>query len=279
MLSKHLVKKLTVLGAVLGLFLGLSGPALPTAQAAPCGRASGCTAFELVHAGASYDWYPVKHRYEFKGGRRAPSEWHKAGRGKLYQQNGMLTLVAPKGRANSVRTIWTGVGYRQGRWEVRMRTARESAGNTDYRVVLSLVPMSKRQRHCGAQDIDFLDYTPKKAHTANFNIHTMPANRFAAREELKRKVGSDEWHEFAVEVTRNHISWFIDAHVVRTEKRPAALSGRKYTMQAALVAQPRHKMNKTRVQLDWARYWTMKKKSSKSIKAPGTTRKRYADAC
>ena|SRR4051794_3183683 len=275
MLSKHLVITLTALGVVLGLFT----PTLPSAQAAACGRPSGCTAFELVHAGASYGWYPVKHRYEFKGGRKAPRSWHKAGRGKLYQQNGMLTLVAPKGRAGDVRTIWTGVGYRQGRWETRMRTDRESKGNTDYRVVVSLVPESKRQRHCGAQDIDLLDYNPQRSHTANFNIHTLPNRRFSASETLKRKVGGDEWHEFAVEVTRSHISWFIDAHVVRTEKRPAALSGKKLTMQAALVAEPGHKMNKTRVQLDWARYWTLKKKNKKSVKAPGTSLKRYPDAC
>jgi hypothetical protein len=275
MLSKHLVLKLTALG----VFLGLLTPVLPSAQAYPCGRPSGCTAFELVHAGASYGWYPVKDRYEFKGGHAAPSNWHKAGRGKLYQTNGMLTLVAPKGRSNGVRTVWTGDGYKKGRWEVRMRTDRESKGNTDYRVVLSLVPESKRVRHCGAQDIDFLDYTPAKAHSANFNIHTLPNHRFAAQEDLKRKVGGDEWHEFAVEVTPKHISWFIDAHVVRTEKRPAALSGKKYTMQAALVAEPGKKMNKTRLQLDWARYWTMKKKSSKSIKAPATKQRTYPDAC
>lgn len=273
MLSKHLVIKLAALGIVLGLFT----PALPNAQAS-CGRASGCTAFELVHAGASYNWYPAKHRYEFIGGRKAPSDWRKVGPGKLYQQNGMLTLVGRKGRAGEVRTLWSGVGYREGRWEVRMRTARESSGNTDYRVKLSLVPESRSQRHCGAQDIDFLDYTPKKAHTANFNIHTLPNHRFFAKESLPRKVGGDEWHEFAVEVTKKHVSWFIDAHVVWTEKRPAALSGRKYTMQAALVAEPGEKMNKTRVQLDWARYWTMKKKG-KSVKAPATTPKRYPYAC
>src|SRR3954467_6665989 len=121
MLSKHLVLSLTALGVALGLLTS----AVPGTEAS-CGRSSGCTAFELVHAGASYGWYPVKHRYEFKGGRKAPRSWHKAGRGKLYQQNGMLTLVAPKGRAGDVRTIWTGVGYRQGRWETRMRTDRES---------------------------------------------------------------------------------------------------------------------------------------------------------
>jgi hypothetical protein len=279
MLSKHLVMPLTALGAALGLLLGLLSPALPSAEAAPCGRASGCTAFELVHAGASYDWYPVKHRYEFKGGRKAPSSWHRTGRGKLYQQNGMLTLVGRKGAAADVSTTWTGVGYREGRWEVRMRTARESRGLQDYRVRLALVPVSKRQRHCGAQDIRFLDYSPKKAHTANFNINTLPGNRFHAKESLKRKVGGDEWHEFAVEVTDSHISWFIDAHVVRTERRPEALSGRKYTMQATLVAAPGQRMNKTRLQLDWARYWTMRKKGSKSVKAPATTLKHYAKAC
>ncbi|GAB7002941.1 hypothetical protein JCM18899A_04120 [Nocardioides sp. AN3] len=279
MLSKHLVIPVTALGVALGLFAVLFTPTLPRAEAYPCGRPSGCTSFELVHAGASYGWYPAAQRYEFKGGRKAPSAWHKAGPGKLYQTNGMLTLVAPKGQTSGVRTVWTGVGYREGRWEVRMRTDRETRGNADYRVVLSLVPVSKRERHCGAQDIDFLDYSPAKAHTAAFNIHTLPDLRFAAKQSLGRKVGSDQWHEFAVEVTKSHISWFIDAHVVRTERRPAALSGRAYTMQAALVPQQGRAMNKTRLQLDWARYWTMKKKSKKSIKAPSTTQKRYAGAC
>lgn len=275
MLSKHLVLKLTALGVVLGLFT----PALPSAQALPCGRVSGCTAFELVHAGASYGWYPVKHRYEFKGGRQAPKEWRRTGPGKLYQQNGMLTLVGRKGRAGSVRTTWKGVGYTKGRWEVRMRTARESSGKADYRVLVSLVPTRKKERHCGAQNIDFLDYSPKHAHTAKLNVRTLPSYRFLAKEKLRRKVGGDEWHEFAVEVDKTHISWFIDAHVVRTERRPAALSGASYTMQAALVAQPGKAMNKTRLQLDWARYWTMKKKSSKSLKAPRTTQMRNQHVC
>jgi hypothetical protein len=274
MLSKHLAIAVTTLGVVLGLFT----PAPPSAQAYACGRPSGCTAFELVHAGASYNWYPAKHRYEFIGGRKAPSAWHKAGPGKLYQQNGMLTLVSRRGLSSDVRTIWTGVGYREGRWETRMRTARESTGNTDYRVRVSLVPVSKSQRHCRAQDIDFLDYSPAQSHTASFNIHTLPNNRFHADKRLGRKVGGDEWHEFAVEVTKSHISWFVDAHVVRTERRPAALSGQKYTMQAALVAAPGQKMNKTRLQLDWARYWTMKK-SGRSVKAPATELKRFKGGC
>lgn len=274
MLRKHLVAAVATLGAVLGLFIA----PLPNAHAA-CGRASGCTAFELVHAGASYGWYPAAHRYEFIGGRKAPSEWHKAGPAKLYQQNGMLTLVSPKGVTRDVRTIWTGVGYTEGRWEVRMRTARESSGKADPRVVLSLTPTNKSQRHCRGQDIDFLDYTPKRPHTANLNIHTLPHNRFHAAKSLSRRVGSDEWHEFAVEVTKTHISWFIDAKVVRTERRPAALSGAKLTMQAALLTQPGKAMNKTRLQLDWARYWTMKKKSKKSIDAPATKPRGYAAAC
>ncbi|SFC88139.1 Glycosyl hydrolases family 16 [Nocardioides terrae] len=274
MFKKHLVAAVAALGVVLGLFTS----AQPSAQAS-CGRPSGCTAFELVHAGASYGWYPALHRYEFIGGRKEPHEWHRSGPGKLYQQNGMLTLVSQQGVTRDVRTIWTGVGYSEGRWEVRMRTARESSGKADPRVVLSLTPTRKSQRHCRGQDIDFLDYTPKRAHTANLNIHTLPNNRFHAAKTLSRKVGGDEWHEFAVEVTKTHVSWFIDAKVVRTERRPAALSGAKLTMQAALVTDPGKAMNKTRLQLDWARYWNMKKKSKKSIDAPSTTAKRFAAAC
>ena len=38
-------------------------------------------------------------------------------------------------------------------------------------------------------------------------------------------LGNDRWHTFAVEVTKSHISWFVDAHVINTERRAEALSG------------------------------------------------------
>ena len=67
--------------------------------------------------------------------------------------------------------------------------------------------------------------------------------------------------------------------MVRTEKRPAALSGTKLTMQTALVAEPGKKMNKTRVQLDWARYWTLRRPSKLSVQAPAPTAGTYDGAC
>lgn len=274
MLSKSLIARLAVLGSILAVVL----PA-PSAQALPCGRVSGCTAFELVHAGASFNWYPVKHRYEFKGGRAEPKEWKLTGKGALYQQNGMLTLVGAKGVNNDVMTTWKGVSYTKGRWETRLRTDRESRGATDYRVQIALVPAAKKQRHCGAQDVMLLDYHPKKAHTAKFAVRNLPNLQFVYDKELSRKVGSDEWHVFGVEVTPRHIKWFVDAKHVATERRPAALSGVPMTMQARLVAEPGQRMNKTRLQLDWARYWTMKKKGKATGDGAKPEEKTYLGAC
>lgn len=279
MFITRLTKRLAVLGSVLAVALPLLATAPASAAPGSCGRASGCTAFELVHAGASYNWYPVKHRYEFKGGRTEPKEWKLSGKGKLYQQNGMLTLVGRKGPSRDVLTTWKGVSYTKGRWETRLRTARESSGATDYRVQIALVPAAKKKRHCGAQDIVMLDYTPKKSRTAKFAVRNLPNQQFVHTESLSRKVGSDQWHVFGVEVTKKHVKWFVDAKLVATEKRSAALSGVPLTMQARLVAEPGERMNKTRLQLDWARYWTMKKKGAKATGGATPEQKVYAKAC
>ena len=279
MFITRMTTRLAVLGSVLAVALPLLATAPASAAPGSCGRPSGCTAFELVHAGASYNWYPVKHRYEFKGGRTEPREWRLTGPGRLYQQNGMLTLVGRKGRSADVMTTWKGVSYTKGRWETRLRTARESRGATDYRVQVALVPAAKKKRHCGARDIVMLDYTPKKSHTAKFAVRNLPNVQFVYDKELSRKVGSDEWHVFGVEVTPKHVKWFVDARLVATEKRPAALSGVPLTMQARLVAEPGARMNKTRLQLDWARYWTMKKKGVKATGGAKPDQKTYAGAC
>ncbi len=211
-------------------------PLVPApAQALACGRVSGCTRFELVSAGATYGWYPVAWRYEFKGGRTEPKQWKIRGRASQYQQNGMLTIVGKPGvHSREVASTWSGVSYSQGRWESRMRTRTYGKG-TPFRVQLALVPANHKQRYCGAQDVTFLDYTPKRRSTVKVAAHTRPALSFTYKKSLSRPVGGDEWHVFGVEVTKKHIAWFIDGRVAAIEKRPAALSRAAFTMQARLI--------------------------------------------
>ncbi|UDY24236.1 family 16 glycosylhydrolase [Nocardioides sp. Kera G14] len=275
-LTKSFALRLAALGSVLAILLPLS-PA--PAQAYACGRSSGCTSFELVSAGASYNWYPLVWRYEFKGGRKAPKQWDLSGAGREYQQNGMLTIVGNKGvHAKPVASTWSNVAYTQGRWESRMRTRTYGAGQ-HFRVQLALTPATKAARHCGAQDVTFLDYTPARKNTYHVEAHTLPAATFTYSKKLGRQIGDDEWHVFGVEVTKKHIAWFVDAHLVSLEDRPAALSGTAFTMQARLVPVDGASMEKTRLQLDWARYWSMKKKGRALGSAPSPTQHVNKTAC
>ncbi|MFT4264488.1 MAG: family 16 glycosylhydrolase [Nocardioides sp.] len=279
LMKKKLSLRLAALGSALMLLLPLALLTASPAQSYPCGRVSGCTSFELVSAGAHYNWYPVLSRYEFKGGRTAPQQWKLTGNGRQYQQNGMLTIVANGGdHARPVASTWSTISKVTGRWESRMRT-RTYAGAAPFRVQLALIPDDRAERHCGAQEITFLDYRPSKSSTAGFSVNTLPNHTFAYKKQLGRKVGGDEWHVFGVEVTTKHIAWFVDGRVAAIEKRPAALSGVALKMQARLVPTDGAKMEKTRLQLDWARYWTMKKKGKALGKAAQPTQKVNKKAC
>ena len=89
----------------------------------------------------------------------------------------------------------------------------------------------------------------------NFYIRTRPDNLYQA--SMRRGFGQDQWHTFAVEVTPKRISWFVDSHVIRTERRPDALSGRKFQVRFTMEAVKGKRMNKARMQMDWLRYWTL----------------------
>ena len=49
-------------------------------------------------------------------------------------------------------------------------------------------------------------------------------------------LGNNQFHTYAIEVTRSHISWFVDTKVIRTEKRSQARTGAAYNMRFRLQA-------------------------------------------
>lgn len=269
-----------VLAAVAALVGGGTLPAPAGALGTPgsCGRPSGCTAFELQHAGSPYGWYPVKHRHEFKGAR--PAEWVKGPRGRLWTTKGMLTL---NGRRGDLSTTWTGAAYDRGRWEVRMRTDKNNVrgagapGLTDYLVKVELVPVADTR--CGAEGVTMLAFHPSEPSTAGFAVNALPDRSYTAELRTKRPVGRSKWHTFAVEVAPDHVSWFVDAKVVATQRTSRPLLTTPMQMRVSLLATPGATMRPTKVQLDWARYWTLAKPSKKPLTAPPLTEGRYDGAC
>ena len=82
-----------------------------------------------------------------------------------------------------------------------------------------------------------------------------------------------------MEVRKRRIAWFVDAHVVRRERRPEALSGVPFTVRYSMVAEPGARMNRSRMQMDWLRYFTLERKNAQPTRAPRTTAGTYAGGC
>jgi hypothetical protein len=264
MVSRSTLRLITV-GAVTALALTVL-PGLPAAvadHARPPGP---------VNAQTTFGWGKPQWQDDFVGPRKRI--WKVRGKGNVRTQHGMLTLNTA--RRGSTTAILKGAGHRTGRWEIRLRSRWYEAGHTPYRVRTELIPAGGRKQHCGARNIALESYK-LGGNRAHFYIRTLPRNQFTAH--VGRNLGKDRWHTFAVEVTRKRISWFVDAHVIRTERRDAALSGVPLTVRFKMVAQRGERMNVGRMQMDWLRYFTLRKPNKKSVKAPHPRRGAYHRAC
>jgi len=262
MLSKRTLAR----AAVLLLCLGLLSPAGPT-------FATHADVPGPIHAGNTYGWYPTAWRDEFVGPLK--SVWRSAGKGSVHTKNGMLTLLA--GRSGSVSATLNKPGHATGRWEIRWKNQRYGTGHTPYTVRTELVPAGDRPQYCGARNIALESYTQGQRR-AKFYIRNLPNVAFVASKG-GTPFGGDHWHTFAVEVTPEHISWFVDARVIRTERRPEAYSGVPLTVRFTLKAVAGKAMNRASMQMDWLRYWTLAKPNDKSISAPAPTMGTFTRAC
>jgi len=189
-------------------------------------------------------------------------------------QHGMLTLLA--GRHGVVSATEQARGRAVGRWETRIRHRQYVHRNTPYRVLVELVPAGDRPGECGARNVALAAYTPG-GKAATHYIHTRPDNRYVARKRLN--LTDNQWHTFAVEVTEKRISWFVDAHVISTEKRKEALSGVPFAVRYTMQPEGRKTMNESRIQMDWLRYWTLENPNKRSTAAKRPKAGTNRDAC
>lgn len=249
-MSSRLTFRLIALCAAAAAAVSLAS--LPNAQAA-AGK---------PHAGSVFGWYPVASRHEFRG--PVPSAFKKSGKGKHLTRNGMLTLIAnQQARINST---WT-LSARTGRWEARFRTDQITrSGSADYTLQISLIPTTSAAQHCGGQGISLLRYHPSKPKTAHLEINTLPKHRHTKTVRSDRTIGDDQWHTIAAEVRPNRISFYLDARVVAKETRPTALLDVPLKLQFSLIPAPNRRTRSTRLSVDWARYWTLRKAGTNQAK-------------
>ncbi len=188
-------------------------------------------------------------------------------------QHGMLTLDSTPTSGDVVATV-KGRNKQYGRWEARVRTRNYKGAGPSYRAVWELVPYDGNYR-CGARSIVLSDYRIGTG-TAAMHVRNTPDADFTTGKALPL---NNEFHTYAIEVTPDHVSWFVDTKVVMTERRPAALSGQIFAARFRLVSTPGATMRKGRMQMDWVRYYTLARKNAKPITAPQAAQTTFADAC
>ena len=259
----HRVARLTVLGGSAALVLGLAAPS----EAHHAGSAPG-----PVNAQTTYGWGKPQWQDDFVGPLK--KIWRKRGTGIVRNQHGMLTLNTDT--QGSVSATLTKPGHETGRWEIRLRSRHYEGGHTPYKVRTELIPAGARDQHCGARNVALESYALGGSR-AHLYIRNLPDLSFNAHTGLN--LGNDRWHTFAVEVTKKRISWFVDAHVLVSERRSAALSGVPFTVRFTMLAEKGKRMNRGRMQMDWLRYFTLDKPNKKSVDAPQAQKSTYADAC
>jgi hypothetical protein len=188
-------------------------------------------------------------------------------------QHGMLTLDSTPGSGSVVATL-TGSPRQYGRWEARVRGRQYGTSGTPFRAIWELTPTTGE--HCGARGIQLSNYRLGGNRSA-VHVRNLPNRDFSAKKRLA--LADNQFHTYAIEVTRTHVSWFVDTRVIRTERRPEARTGASYNIRFRLKATPGATMRQGRMQMDWVRYYTLERKNAQSIEAPPLTQGTFAGAC
>ena len=225
-------------------------------------------------AAYEYWWYPIDFVDHFID--PLDSQWEVKGRGVARTQNGMLTLMSR--RKGSIGVTLRGHDRDRGRWEIRLRGMRFETANTDYTVAAELIPAGSRNQHCGARNIGFASFRPEVDSSARFHIRTLPDSQFTS---VRRRMNltNNYWHTYAVQVTTKRIAWFVDGVARAVENRPEALSGIPLTLRLQLQGISGETMNRSRLQVDTARYFTLQTPSKKPVRGRLPDLGTYADAC
>jgi hypothetical protein len=257
---------------------------------APAGQPDNEAALRLAHHFASscigYCQHPTNAAKVFRWGLEAweeeaegtqlDQEWRSNHSELVTSRVGMLTIEA---RADTpvVRVHPTNMKAAYGRWEARVRAVELETSNETFEFNWELVPARKGAFHCGARNIVVASYRPDDDTVARGAVRGLENTEFAFSREVDLR--SRAWHTYAVEVTKDHISWFVDTKVVHTERRAAALTGVTFKPRFRIEGDPGATMNRSWMQMDWVRYYDLHRPNAASIDAPSMAQGTYADTC
>ena len=238
-------------------------PSMASLRLPPLGRSFASTASQR------YGWQPSLWDFAWEHGQSLTSRpsrgtnrrggWldYSDGSGRAQKYNGGLSISSKRyngagpGDFGTTRATLQGNATAQGRWEtaLRVRSAYERGGR-DYHIVAELVPANASDYDCGKHNIQIASISPF-SNRVQFGVRS-PQRRWdgtaiAATTPLERP------YTVAVEVSRRHITWFLNGAPVGSVTDASALSGMPMTMRLSLRGDGRKEMNQVSLISDWQR--------------------------
>ena len=225
-----------------------------------------------TNAAKVFRWGLEEWRQEFEVGTLG-SNWKSNRPRMVRQQVGMLTINARPRHPQVV--VWASdQSARYGRWEARVRAVEWDRGRPSRRFHWELVPTGGER--CTADTLTLASYKPDDA-TVRGALRTGRNDEFSFGKSLDLR--SRAWHTYAVEITPKRVSWFVDTKVIHSETRPAALDGVALRPQFRLERDTSEWANRSRMQMDWVRYYDLDRPNAKSTDAPGMQLRTFDGTC
>jgi hypothetical protein len=242
-------------------------PSAPPVDRPELGRTGAATTASQTHGWAPSLWdfaweYGESLTSPPARGTARKGRWIDAsdGTGRAAKHNGGLMLDSQPERSGDGDhgTTWVtlqGAETAYGRWEAKLRLRTWESGARDYNAVIELVPARAGDYRCGAQNITVAD-VPVGGSTVGVGVKALAKNRQWTR--TLRFRDHEDATAFAVEVTKRHISWFMNGRVIGTVKSRAAVPDVPMTLRLSLVGGgPGQEMNKTQFISDWQRGFSL----------------------
>ncbi|MEJ7794205.1 MAG: hypothetical protein WKF50_01530 [Nocardioides sp.] len=222
-------------------------------------------------ASQRYGWAPSLFDFAWEFGESLTSPAHRGtnrngwwldhsdGGGRVGKQNGGLMLDSKRdndvgpGDFGTTRATLRGLPQKYGRWETRLRIKSDESNARDYRVLVELVPDTLATENCGARNITVAEVVP---HGNKVRVGVNAVNK-KWRRTVSNVAINNQSLAFAVEVTKSHITWFMEGQPIATVKSRAAVSDIPLTLRMSMVGNGEEEMNHTSVISDWERGFTL----------------------
>ena len=182
------------------------------------------------------------------------------GSGRAVPHNGQLVLESQRNRIGpgdhgTTSATLRGNPMTYGRWETKVWLKSPENNARDYRVRIELVPDRQPDSNCGV-----ITVADVAAHDASVTMGAT-ALRGTRKWTYGKRIGSLNGRSaaFAVEMTRRHISWFVNGRVMATTRSAAAVPDVPMTLRLSMEGAGQDEMNSTQVLSDWQRAFSLKR--------------------